>query len=368
MEEEEIQKKIKRRIEKAELGDARVQRNLGCMYHSGTEGAECDYAKAFMWYERAAAQGDYIALRNLGYMYKYGEGVKQDDDKAEEFFERAKVAEEKIKAEKLKKEREWEIRRKKIEKEIEVEKNIFSQISKADKIYFLENYLGKVWVKSDIVFRQLRFYYGNETIYDLVFSGPALWNFDDVFRDCDFSKTNRFFCYAAFDCKVNKVFRDEVLKFLLGGIDQFSFYEKIKNEFMEYENSCVLMTDLANGYYNKGLEFQTVYNKFSKLYEKFRCVKFESDSTYLTTSFPSCQRLFPICLCAGANPDDLLPEAIFSNYDEHLMSLKDEIFKDLRHDSVNYLYLAIKLKVRLESLVIIHAEIKKRKLEEKLKW
>ena len=366
MEEEEIQKKIKRRIEKAELGDARVQRNLGCMYHSGTEGAECDYAKAFMWYERAAAQGDYIALRNLGYMYKYGEGVKQDDDKAEEFFEKAKVAEEKIKAEKLKKEREWEIRRKKIEKEIEVEKNIFSQISKADKIYFLENYLGEAWIKGRETecFHLMKKMYGSDIMYDWVFGYPTFWNFDDVFRNCDFNKTNRFFCYAMFDEKVNKVFRAEVEKFVLDLSRDFSEYEKMKEQFLKFKNCCESFAGLANDYYNKGLKFQTVYNKFSKIYDKIIYEKYISDpdySYYKLRSPSLCRLLFSICLCDGANPDDLLPKAILANYDKHLMSLKDELLKCLSHDSVNYLYLAIKYKVKLESLVIIHAGLKQRK-------
>ena len=61
---------------------------LGYMYKHG-EGVTQDYNKARELYERAIDKGNATAMYNLGYMYHYGEGVTQDCNIAMELFENA---------------------------------------------------------------------------------------------------------------------------------------------------------------------------------------------------------------------------------------------------------------------------------------
>uniref|UniRef100_UPI0025971FFC tetratricopeptide repeat protein n=1 Tax=uncultured Psychrobacter sp. TaxID=259303 RepID=UPI0025971FFC len=68
----------------ANQGDASAQHNLGWMYKNG-EGVRQDYAKAVEWYTKAANQGNASAQYNIGLMYYGGEGVRQDYAKAAEF-------------------------------------------------------------------------------------------------------------------------------------------------------------------------------------------------------------------------------------------------------------------------------------------
>ncbi|MDR2708725.1 MAG: sel1 repeat family protein [Elusimicrobiota bacterium] len=73
----------------AEQGDARVQVNLGGMYHSGM-GVNEDSQKAFYWYEKAVEPGNARAqFSRLGDMYNDGIGVKQDSQKAFFWYEKA---------------------------------------------------------------------------------------------------------------------------------------------------------------------------------------------------------------------------------------------------------------------------------------
>ena len=48
-----------------------------------------DYSQAFLWYRRAAQQGDANAQYSLGNMYLMGEGIKQDDFQARQWYEKA---------------------------------------------------------------------------------------------------------------------------------------------------------------------------------------------------------------------------------------------------------------------------------------
>ena len=57
------------------------------MYQNG-KGAVQDYAKAKMWYEKSAVQGNSSAQNALGNMYLDGKGVKQDYAKAAEWYEK----------------------------------------------------------------------------------------------------------------------------------------------------------------------------------------------------------------------------------------------------------------------------------------
>ncbi len=48
-----------------------------------------DLTQAFLWYRRAAQQGDSDAQYSLGNMYLMGEGIKQDDYQARQWYEKA---------------------------------------------------------------------------------------------------------------------------------------------------------------------------------------------------------------------------------------------------------------------------------------
>src|SRR5260370_10576084 len=51
------------------------------MYEHGL-GLEIDFTQAQMWYRRSAAQGNFVAANNVGYMYDKGEGVTPDYGRA----------------------------------------------------------------------------------------------------------------------------------------------------------------------------------------------------------------------------------------------------------------------------------------------
>jgi len=64
-------------LKAAEQGDAKAQFNLGYMYRFG-DGVPEDKAEAVKWHRKAAEQGDDIAQFMLGVMYELGEGVPSD--------------------------------------------------------------------------------------------------------------------------------------------------------------------------------------------------------------------------------------------------------------------------------------------------
>jgi TPR repeat protein len=72
----------------AELGDQVSIRNLGFLYASGF-GVRQDYTEARKWYEKAAAMGDEIAIEELAQFYGQGHGVRQDYAKERELHEKA---------------------------------------------------------------------------------------------------------------------------------------------------------------------------------------------------------------------------------------------------------------------------------------
>lgn len=73
----------------AEEGNLESQLALGYMYLYGENGVTGDYAKAFKYYEMAAAQNDKIALNNLGSLYFNGIGTEVNYVKAAELFAQA---------------------------------------------------------------------------------------------------------------------------------------------------------------------------------------------------------------------------------------------------------------------------------------
>ena len=55
------------------------------MYNQG-QGVRQDYQKAKEWYQKAANQGNATAQYNIGVMYAQGQGVRQDYRKAKDRF------------------------------------------------------------------------------------------------------------------------------------------------------------------------------------------------------------------------------------------------------------------------------------------
>ena len=69
----------------AEQGDAEAQYNLGYAYKDG-KGVEQDDKQAVKWWTKSAEQGNVYAQNNLGYMYRNGKGVEQDDKQAVKWY------------------------------------------------------------------------------------------------------------------------------------------------------------------------------------------------------------------------------------------------------------------------------------------
>ncbi len=69
----------------AERGDARAQYNLGFMYKKG-HGVPQDDAEAVRWYRKSAEQGIAEAQNWLAFMYDNGQGVPQDYVQAQKWY------------------------------------------------------------------------------------------------------------------------------------------------------------------------------------------------------------------------------------------------------------------------------------------
>ncbi|MDY0351880.1 MAG: tetratricopeptide repeat protein [Desulfobulbaceae bacterium] len=74
--------------QRAEQGEAEAQFKLGALYKNG-EGVEQNYDKALEWYTKSAEQGYADAQVILGAMYYTGQGVEQDKSKAFEWWSKA---------------------------------------------------------------------------------------------------------------------------------------------------------------------------------------------------------------------------------------------------------------------------------------
>jgi len=72
-------------------GNAEALRQLGFIYYHG-QGVRQDNAKAVMLFEKAAAAGDVTSAFNLAKMYEYGMGVAQDDVKAASWYRKGAEA------------------------------------------------------------------------------------------------------------------------------------------------------------------------------------------------------------------------------------------------------------------------------------
>ncbi|GJL83141.1 MAG: hypothetical protein DHS20C01_27750 [marine bacterium B5-7] len=69
----------------AERGNAIAQTNLGIMYRYG-DGVHEDNTEALKWFRLAAEQGDELAQFNLGVMYAEGIGVPKDNAEAVKWY------------------------------------------------------------------------------------------------------------------------------------------------------------------------------------------------------------------------------------------------------------------------------------------
>ena len=72
----------------AAQGNAVAERWLGYFYWSG-QGVARDYAQSLSWFKKAANQGDAVAQNNLGNMYWHGQGVPQDYTQALAWYRKA---------------------------------------------------------------------------------------------------------------------------------------------------------------------------------------------------------------------------------------------------------------------------------------
>jgi len=72
----------------AENGYAKAQATIAWMYHTG-KGVKKDMAKAFEWYEKAAAQNHPIAQNNVGVFYEQGLSVGKSASKAAKWYREA---------------------------------------------------------------------------------------------------------------------------------------------------------------------------------------------------------------------------------------------------------------------------------------
>ncbi|NIR59280.1 MAG: sel1 repeat family protein [Gammaproteobacteria bacterium] len=82
---------FKKRLEKAEAGDAESQYEVGSMYLRG-RGVPPDTAEAARWIRQAAEQDNTRAQAELGELYMEGEGVSQDYAAARRWLSRAAEA------------------------------------------------------------------------------------------------------------------------------------------------------------------------------------------------------------------------------------------------------------------------------------
>eukprot|EP01120_Amphizonella_sp_Union-15-10_P005753 TRINITY_DN1748_c0_g2_i1.p1 TRINITY_DN1748_c0_g2~~TRINITY_DN1748_c0_g2_i1.p1 ORF type:complete len:596 (+),score=100.75 TRINITY_DN1748_c0_g2_i1:267-1790(+) len=73
----------------ADTGDIEAQVTMGLFYFQGGLASPPDALKAFHYFTEAAAQGDSVAMANLGYMYAHGVGTKSDNDTAIHLYQQA---------------------------------------------------------------------------------------------------------------------------------------------------------------------------------------------------------------------------------------------------------------------------------------
>jgi len=83
---------LKRLSAEAEAGDAQAQFQLGLLHERGAGGVKRDFAKAFLWYAKAAPQGHIAAQNNLATLYTRGKGVDRNHEEAVKWYRVAAMA------------------------------------------------------------------------------------------------------------------------------------------------------------------------------------------------------------------------------------------------------------------------------------
>jgi len=81
--------KISEITQKADDGDALAQAKVGAMYQLGRNGFERDAKKSATWMQKAAEQGLVEAEVFMAALHDRGLGVKQDYNKATQWYEKA---------------------------------------------------------------------------------------------------------------------------------------------------------------------------------------------------------------------------------------------------------------------------------------
>ena len=69
-------------------GNSVAMSNLGCCYAAG-HGCDQDYTTAFKWFTKASAQGDTCAMNNLGLCWMNGWGCDQNQTTAFEWYKKS---------------------------------------------------------------------------------------------------------------------------------------------------------------------------------------------------------------------------------------------------------------------------------------
>nr|WP_320000334.1 toll/interleukin-1 receptor domain-containing protein [uncultured Draconibacterium sp.] len=75
-------------LKAAEKGNAVAMKNIGFLYRNG-EGVDRDYKKAMDWYLKAAEKGNAGAMNNIGFLFDTGKGVDRDYKKAMDWYLKA---------------------------------------------------------------------------------------------------------------------------------------------------------------------------------------------------------------------------------------------------------------------------------------
>ena len=79
---------VQETIKQCEKGDTRGCVNLGLMYDYGS-GVKQDYFEAVKLYRRACEKGEARGCSHLGAMYEFGWGVRQSNDEALTYYGKA---------------------------------------------------------------------------------------------------------------------------------------------------------------------------------------------------------------------------------------------------------------------------------------
>lgn len=70
----------------AERGSEAAMNALGDLHYEGKDGRPADPEEAFLWYERAAREGNSWAQNRVGWMLRRGDGIERDDEEAVTWF------------------------------------------------------------------------------------------------------------------------------------------------------------------------------------------------------------------------------------------------------------------------------------------